>query len=68
MKDMDDLYQLLVEFPKQPLTIDGNFPEKEIDAQLRKLLKLLNTTPGSKLTGSLTGGHSLLDVSWSECI
>ena len=60
---MDELYSKLVEYPTIPLHTGRGFPEDEINGQLRKLLKLLNATPGSKLLGNLTGGLALFDVS-----
>lgn len=59
---MDELYGRLREFPIAPLVSIREIPESDIEAQLKKLLKLLNSTAGSKLLGNITSGQSLLDV------
>ena len=59
---MDDLFTRLTEYPTEPLYGARKFQEPEAEKQLHKQLKILNSIGGSKLLGTLTGGHSLLDV------
>ena len=59
---MDDLFTRLTEYPTAPLYGARQFQEAEAERELSKQLKVLNSIAGSKLLGTLTGGHSLLDV------
>ena len=59
---MDDLLPLLLSFPPHPPPAQP-LSDNEYDGQIRGLLQVLNQTPGSRLTGKVTAGSDLLDVS-----
>lgn len=59
---MDDLLPHLLSFPPHPPPPQP-LPDDDYDRQIQSLLQVLNQTPASRLTGKITGGGDLLDVS-----
>ena len=63
--NMDSLLPLLLAFPPHPPPA-APLSDKDYDMQIRSVLQLLNKTSAKKLTGGVSGGGDLLEVSRTD--
>ena len=63
---MDSILPQLLSFPPHPPPAVP-LSDKEYDKQIRSVVQLLNETSAKKLTGGVSGGGDLLDVSQAPC-